>query len=179
MKGGAAAPAVAPEVFPVLTLENDRPEWGWLKDEALRSRAVDVGGAAGVNSMVQIYLPSTAQSLCVVEEIHARSTASVNVVHLVGIGGGTVGWSAITNGTRDFRSFSPQSDAALLETRQGALPTFHAVLAQLATSAQPSFRNPIVISPGQALCMYALAVNTALSINLSWRTRPALPGELV
>jgi hypothetical protein len=36
VKGSSAAPAVAPEVFPCLTLENDRPEWSWLKGESLR-----------------------------------------------------------------------------------------------------------------------------------------------
>jgi len=177
--GGAVAPTVAPELFPVLALENDRPEWSYLKGEQLRARAVDVAAVAGQYSMLQLYIPSNSPTIGVIEEISARAAVSLNVVHLVGIGGGTVGWSAITSGTRDTRTPNTQGDSMILETRQNAaLPSFHAVLAQINTASQGSYRHPIIVSPGQAVCIYAIAQNVAVSLNLTFRSRPAQPGEL-
>lgn len=176
--GGAVAPTVAPELFPVLTLENDRPEWGYLKGEQLRARAIDVAGVAGQYAMIQLYIPSNSATIAVIEEIHARAASSVNIVHLVGIGGGTVGWTALTTGTRDTRAANTQGDSAILESRSNAaLPSFHAVLAQINTGGQPSFRQPIVLSPGQAICAYGISLGAALSINLVYRSRPSQPGE--
>lgn len=179
MLGAAPAPALMPEIAPCLTLENDRPEWGWLKGENLKSRAIDVAAVVGQHSMCQLYIPSTTRAIAVIESIEARAAVSFNVAHAVGIGGGTTGWTPITAISRDTRNLNRQGDLAILETRQNAaLPTFHGVIAQINTGGSRDLREPIVVSPGEAIVIYTISTNVALSINLHWRSRAALPGEL-
>ncbi len=178
MKGSSAAPACAPELFPGLTLENDRPEWGFLKGELLASKQVFVAAVAAQFAQAQLYLPSTSNLIVTVESIVNLTANVANVARGVGIGGGLGGWSAATVGTRDFR-WNGERTGAVHETRSGAAnPTTFPNIAQLASNGI-EIKTPIVIVPGTALCIFNTTLNQTMSFTIAWRERVALPGELV
>ena len=178
MKGGAAAPAVAPELFPTLNLENDRPEWGYLKGELLAAKQVFVAAVAAQFGAAQIYIPSGNNLIAVIENISPLVASTANISRIVGIGGGVAGWAAATVATRDFR-WPGERTGVVVETRTGvANPSTFPQLAQM-SSASGQFNQPIVIAPGTGVVVACTVVNQVLSFNLSWRERPALPGELV
>ena len=179
--GGAVAPTVAPELFPCLTLENDRPEWGFLKGEKLGGAAIDVNPVAAQFSIVQLFLPATSRDIVVVKQIRNRGTVAFNIAQGVGIGGGLGAFTAnLGTGSRDFRWLNPLSDSLIIErTNNVAQPTVHRVLCQLVTVAGMTYDSPIVIAPGTALMLYTTALNVAMVADVSWTSRTAQVGELV
>ena len=173
--GGSVAPTVAPELFPALTLENDRPEWSFLKGENLCSRYCTVAALAGNYSMVQLYLPTTARTVAVITAVDANS-AGIQVGRLVGISGGLGGWAARTTANRDTRNTGSGS-SCILETNQNvALPNNFGTLFYQA--AARTWTQPIVLAPGGAIGFWIAALNTAIDFNLAWYERTAQPGEL-
>jgi len=177
--GGAVAPTVAPELFPVITLENDRPEWGYPKGERLCAATVFATAVAGQFCSAQLYLPSTSRELIVVKAIVATTTNTINIQRLVGIGGGGAGWGARTTLTRDFR-WNAERTSGILEQRTNAVaPTSFSAIAQLSGVLNASITEPIVISPGTALGINCAIVNTQLSALIYWTERGAQPGELI
>jgi len=178
MQGGASAPGVAPELFPVISLENDRPEWGYLKGERICGRNVTVAAVAGSFSFMQLYLPSTSTEIAVVTSIANTGSSSIGIARGVGIGGGVGGWIAQTVGTRDFR-WNGERTSCLLERNSGAaLPSLFPAFGLL-TTTKLLYQEPIVITPGTSLILFGNALNTAIVAELAWRERPANPGELV
>jgi hypothetical protein len=178
MQGGASAPGVAPEVFPVLTLENDRPEWGYLKGERTCGKYDAVNAVAGQFSIAQLYLPSTSNEVAVITNIQRHTGADFSIARLVGIGGGLGGFAARTTATRDFRWNGERTSLILERTNNVALPTRFPDLFGF-TAVQTSFTEPIVITPGTGLGLFGIAVNTTIVFSVQWRERPANPGELV
>jgi hypothetical protein len=176
MKGGAAAPAVAPEVFPTMALEVDRPEWGWLKGEAIIGHFTFVAAAVGVRSALQLYVPGDRDIICTVQNISCITTDAVRIERAIGIGGTVGPWTPEVTNPRDFR-YPPQGAGTLLETIQDT-PSGNGLIAVL-NNVQPTFTDPIVITPNTSLLVMTENLNTALSVSIQWRERVALPGELV
>lgn len=74
---------VTPDLAAAFVLENDRPEWAYLKGERLCIGGADLAaGGAGTFAQVQLFAPDNTNTLCVVER--------VIVTHGTG-GGGFVG----------------------------------------------------------------------------------------
>ncbi len=177
MQGAAAAPGVAPELFPTLTLENDRPEWGYLKGELLASAYVFRGAVAGQTSMAQLYLPATSNSILVVEKMMFHGTQDMRWARGVGISAGLAGWAAQNTATRDFR-WPAQRTQGIIEINANAVaPSVNHTLG-ISTIAQV-IDVAIVITPGTSLVLFTGAVNNSVNATLMWRERVALPGELV
>lgn len=179
MVQAAAAPAVAPEVFPVMTLESDRPEWGWLKGEQLNGRFMSVGAVAGQFSMVQMYLPSTSQQVVVIENITNTGTAQLAIFRIIGIGGGLGGWSGRTVANRDTRWVGDRTGLVVETNQNAALPARYPDIAVLPGSIAARFEAPLIITPGRGFCIATASVNQIISANVNWRERVAQPGELV
>jgi len=176
--GGSVSGTVAPELFPVLTLENDRPEWSYLKSEGLYGRSIGVSAVAGQFSMAQIYLPTTARSLVVITGIQNWAANNISIARLVGISGGLGGWAARVTCARDTRR-NGNGSAATLETNANvAQPTNFGDFATL-FGANARYTAPIVIAPGGAIGIFPTVVNSALTASIEWYERPAQPGELV
>lgn len=175
--GGSVAPTVAPELFPNLVLENDRPEWGWLKGERTAACFLTRAAVAGQFGAAQLYLPSTAQTIAVVTSIKSANSNEINLARLVGIGGGLAGWSALTPGTTDFRWPATQTQVLVETTANAVQPSQHATLGRLNATNTGHYGN-IVIAPGTALGFVTNAVNLALWVIVTWYERPVQPGEL-
>lgn len=175
--GGAVAPTVAPELFPVLTLENDRPEWGQLKGEIICSKYDSAAAVAAQYGQFQLYLPSNVSTIAVVTSIKSHNANFLSVARGVGIGGGVAGWAGRTTANRDFR-MSGQNTAVILERRSDAvLPSVFPGITMLG-AAGDTYDEPIVITPGTSLIVYAQTVNQEVRITFNWRERAAQPGEI-
>lgn len=73
MSEGAPTPTLAPELFAMLGLEVDRPEWEFLKGGKLCTGYGVEAGAAGVLSIVAMVNPSGSNTLAVIDRIEATS----------------------------------------------------------------------------------------------------------
>lgn len=176
--GGSVAPTVAPELFPILALENDRPEWGYVKGELRAGARISLAASAGNYNALQLYLPSTANSICVVTDIFGNSgTGGSNVERAQGIGAGVAGWVANVTQPADFRW--PPRTQVILERYTGAgIPLGNGTIDRISASAN-KITTPFVIAPGTSLLMRTDIVNSILDITLRWYERTAQPGELV
>lgn len=85
MKGQAPAPQVGGDIIADVTLEQDRPEWGWLKGELRFGAHLFVTNGGAFNSRVRLRL-TTPNVLCVVTSIRA-SSPSVGQTFSVFVGG--------------------------------------------------------------------------------------------
>lgn len=178
--GGSNAPSVAPEIFPVLTLENDRPEWIHLAGGGLFSKVVSITAVAAQYSMAQIYVPSDRRTIVVVENVRRSSSPTgINIARGVGISAGLGGWVGQSTAARDFRQRSEGSGAIIETTTNVALPTTFALLDLLETDNGEAHAVPFIVTPGTALILFGTAVNSTLRFTLKWRERSAQPGELV
>lgn len=176
MQGGAPASACAPEVFPTLTLENDRPEWGYLKGERLCSTQLFRAAVAGQFSSVQMYLPANSNTIAVVTKLQVLNANQSLVSRLTGISGGIGPWTAQGTATRDFR-WAANRTSVIVETIANVAQPANTALALFNFNAQ-ELADPIVIVPGTALAVIGNVVNQAVSVNVAWYERPVLPGEL-
>lgn len=177
MLGAAPAPALMPEIAPTLTLEHDRPEWGWLKGELPRSRTINVTGVAAQFSHIQLYIPTNRRNIAVITSIISNQ-ATIAQVGRSFIGGGLVGWVGGTSAGRDLRDNS-NGGAVLIETTTNiSLPGGFLELARI-SGITAQYDQPIILAPtGQALFIHSGNVNQTLTVTVSWYEREAFPGEL-
>lgn len=176
--GGAVAPTVAPELFPTLVLENDRPEWSYPKGELRAGARVTLGASGGNYNALQLYLPSTARSICIVTDVFGNSgTGGANVQRAQGIGAGVAGWIANVTQPADFRW--PLQTQTILERYTGALAALGNGTIDRISSAGNNIKQPIIVAPGTALLLVTDIVNSALDITVRWYERTAQPGELI
>lgn len=180
--GNAVAPAVAPELMPMIGLEVDRPEWGFLKGELRYGAYVSVA-AAGAGQYARIYLrnPSDSRLIITLEQFSPGASTGVLLATFFPDGLITPTLATQTRGRpRDTRQRRGAASGALVEYGTDGTPDPSAgaftVHYQLTTEY---FKQPIVIAPGGALEMLYQVVNTAINVVLQWRERPAEPGELV
>ncbi len=181
MQGSAAAPACAPELFPTLNLENDRPEWGWLKGEMLAANRVTRAAVAGQFSMAQLYLPSNANAICVVTMVNNWTPNALGLSRGVGISAGLGGWVAasVASNPRDFRWPGGRTQAIIEVNANVAAPTTFGRFARIFGNAGiVDYQQPVVIVPGTSLIFQSDGVNEPLDFNVAWYERPAVPGEL-
>lgn len=88
--GGAVAPGVAPELFPNITLENDRPEWLFLSGQGLYSYyTAQAAGGAGTRSSVALYNTSP-DTLVVVEHVYIEVASNVPQMFMIAQPEGTI-----------------------------------------------------------------------------------------
>jgi hypothetical protein len=178
VKGSSAAPAVAPEVFPCLTLENDRPEWSWLKGESLRGIQRFTAAVAGQNNALQLYIPTNVNAVAVVTRIQIHNAVQ-HLITRAPINGTVTGWTTVNSIPRDFRN-PTTGEAVRCEAVSTASAFVGATIANSSSNVVP-FNQPIVLAPklGVALIIRTAVVNTALDVDVQWYERSALPGELV
>ena len=176
--GNPPAPSVEPALFAGLTLENDRPEWSFLKGEALFGAYVSVALVAAQYPMVQLYLPTTARSIAVITLLQNASTQQLAVARLVGISGSLAGWTARNTLNRDTRANAVGGACRLEINNNVAQPTNHGTLHYF-QSLQNALISPLVLAPGGAIAIYGSTLGTPLEINIGWYERPAEISELV
>ena len=173
---GAAAPFMASEVFPVLVMGNDRPEWQFLSGDRLASGFHSDAAIAAQRSHVGINNPAGSGAICVVESI---IVSGISATVAIAIGKGAVIDSAA--GQKFFRDTrlpiatgGPTCD--LYDTTQaGALGA--TVLTLEVGAVALEVKGPWILAPdGFLLVRGGTAV--AVSANFIWREYAAANGEL-
>lgn len=69
MKEGAPAPTLAPEILPVIVLEDDRPEWAFLAGERLLSVSHQQAGGVGLAPFLALTNPVGSGVILVIEQV--------------------------------------------------------------------------------------------------------------
>jgi len=179
--GGAVAPTVAPELFPVLTLENDRPEWGYLKGEFRYFRAL-TPTAPAASSHVILRNPANSSLIAVLERVTGSTTAGALGISMAPIGNFATGAASATGVPRDGR-YSAFAGGVFTRTSQLVVFSADAALAAVAegfrtVSTTLDFSDPIILTPGFDLAIYGRTAAASILVNLMWSERRAQPSEL-
>lgn len=185
--GAAVAPGVAPELFPNIVLENDRPEWKYLAGERLAVMAgFAVAGVAASISTIRLRNPLGSNVIAVFEEIEVQPGSATDcIISRIEESGalGTEGGTA-SRDTR-FRDDALVTGHARIQVTGGAImvPGLNAIPLRrwfsVASAERVTTRQPIVLTPGFALDITTAAEAVTLLASATWRERAAQPGELV
>lgn len=172
---GPAAPFMATEVFPVLVLGNDRPEWHFLADERLSSGRRNDGASVGNYSHVGLKVAAELGTIAVVERIRITGGGSWEI---------RIGRSAASDAagkgyfcdTRFAVGNQPSADLfdRTQATQQGNLLERIAVAASL----DQLVTGPWVLHPDSFIVVTSTAVNTGVDASFYWREYRATDGEL-
>jgi len=181
--GGAVAPGLAPEIFPCVVLENDRPEMIALEGGGLFARAVTVGaGGAGNRSRALLFNPH-GDTLCVVEHYHIEVNSGLAVAAVIDFAPGSIppGGTTNTGNSRDSRQrlpngTDPRRSTAFVNTDNSiaALTSFGIQFQTLRIDSP----IPIVLGPGGGLLLQPASDNVAITAAwFAWRERRINPTE--
>lgn len=180
MKGGAPAPQLGGDIEPGITLESDRPEWGYLAGDMLAScpglKAADVANLAGVG----LANPASSGVLAVTDGILVNNenaaTRSFNIYQ----GGLAVG-SIARGRPRDFRWTTPTTKT----TASGVGSSIEAVATgqligrlTLATGASIYLPLAFIVNPNRQLLIQTDIVNAICSVTFFWRERAQEESEI-
>jgi hypothetical protein len=178
MKGAAAFPAVAPELFPNITLENDRVEWGFLKGERIFARAINVNAVGAQFSHIQIRMASR-NMIAVIERVISNTANQCSILR-ANADGGLVGWVGGVGVARDLRDTQTGSgsEIATLNSALAATGSSMGILNAVGQQIEPGIVMAANKVPLQSVIFAANTVNQAMNLTLFWRERAALPGEL-
>jgi len=179
--GGAVAPTVAPELFAGITLENDRPEWGWLKSE-IPYGMVRTPTAPAATTFLTLTNPAGSGVIAVVRRI--RATASSGIVQMTLCPNNALGTT--TSGSpgipRDGRAtaFSggifTRRSVCLTETADAA--AFTAAALSRSSGVTLEYQEPLIVSPGTQVIINSTTATATLAAEIAWTERRANPGEL-
>jgi hypothetical protein len=190
---------IADEITPVAVLENDRPEWGFLKAEEWHSaRVTAAAGGAGVVTQIGLRNAPNSGVLAIITDWNAYCTVGQDNVIEIGWETDPVSQAAfVASGTafRDGRFSQLQTTPSAVEVvlkNSGALPASIDSLGWLepityvqagAGRAISRLRGPIVLPPGSVVACWqaviatgAEAANVGLAASLVWRVRPLHKG---
>lgn len=170
MQTGTAVPAVQPEMTMDLTLESDRPEWGFLKGEyRFGAGTTTVVPAAGEHAYVGIQNPANSGNLVVIERVFSGSTGSL---------GTTTVTPPVAAGVTARRIDTRTSAGGSAAPTTGAIPTASLPTRSELILANTDFQLPYIIAPGNWFLVWNNTAAASLQASIRWRERPGLPGEL-
>ena len=178
---GAAARKVATELFPMMALEVDRPEWHFLAQSRLCRASRNQGAVGGAYSAVGVAnMPGGSGVLSVVEEIIVHETSGGLATYWVGfnnlqsLGGG---FTTTPGQVVDSRWNEDPSTATFYGTTVGSLTSIiEVVLSSGYTSTR--IKGPFVLGPGSFVWVQGAAQNQRVDASFIWRERAATAGEL-
>jgi len=179
--GGAVSPTVAPELFPGITLESDRPEWGFLKGEIPYGRGIGTAVPAG-NQLVSLRNAAGSRMLVVVQNIQASVAAGLIALYLVPVGNLAAGASQGGCPPRDGRlslisgGIHTRLSVSNVFSADTGVPAFAETLRSSGTTL--STEVPFIIPPGCELGIVARTAANALQVAIAFTERPGNPGEL-
>ena len=172
MTGASPAPAIAPELFPVFTYENDRPEWGYLKGEYRFGRTETVAAPpAGEHAAFVVQNGGNSGAIVVVKDICVTALATARIVQQQTF----LASSPTTGVRRDSRQPSNSRTGFIPGRIAGASVTAGAVLIPANTRTEVEF----IIHPGWELAVIAFNAAASMSASINWTERAAMIGELV
>jgi hypothetical protein len=203
VKGDDIVSEVHRQIFPVIVVEDDRPEHKLLAGERLAwGQYLLAAGGAGVTGYVGLQNPAASGIIVVVESIRAFTINGTFNRHYLGLARGATVTARSTEQPRDTRwqptgafgvgapNIAGQVVSAL-STTIGVLPFvvaewLPAILAGAATqtaAAVEAWREPVILGPGDQLFVWqsdgvgGSATNLAQQASFVWRERATEPGE--
>jgi len=177
---GAAAPYMASELFPNITLENDRPEWAFLAGDRLCSGDGTDGAVAAQTSNVFVLNPAGSNALVVVSRIITISFATQSLDIRIGINNSAL--SGARKPFRDMRFGQPAGTAGSIA--QVGIHTSATVIGRIILALRVLDDERImlpgawILTPGSFLAVSSGDVNNRVDANFEWMERAAQPGEL-
>ena len=172
MKEGAPSPTLATDIFPVLALQSDAPEWKYLAGERLGSGRWTDGATAGEYSHIGLRNPVGSKTLVVIEQTVITSLVSVGYSFGIRVNAAVDAANAMR--CRDSRwvdSGGPSTVAQMVEVTQagaGIYPQF-----ELRILADTSAIVPVswVLSAGYELLVHPNSGNQPCTIAFVWSER--------
>lgn len=167
--GGSVAPSVAPELMPVIVLEDNPPELQWLKSQGLycRTAAVAAGGA-GTRSSVTILNPSTTSLVAVVEAFQVVVASGLVLAKLVSYPGIIPFGTNQTGLPLDGRNTGRSTTQIITDNTLGVAGGSN----QLTLASAEWNTTPFILTPGSALYLSPNADNVAITyFNVRLRER--------
>lgn len=185
---GSPTPTIAPELFAMLTLEVDRPEWGWLKGEYPCAGYANEGAGAGARSIVALLNPTGSNALIVVEGAEILHSPELVLMEQV-FGTSLTGFDDdgiervidLRAGTSGLGYWRNPVGKIMTDTRAVLSATFGHLLPITTTSTPTNvFRleHPVILPPNSALAFTGSQDNVALRATIYWRERAIEPMEL-
>lgn len=177
MKEGAPAPLLAPEIFAMIALEVDRPEWAFLGNERLSQGAYAAAGAAAKYTMVGLWNPAGSDTLMIVDQITVLpASAAILYTNMSTRAEVLTSWSQ-ASALRDSRLHGLGSAGSLFYHQLAVVPGEQLDYWKVPSSASTTRSVEYVLSPGYALFVYNTTANVGLSAALRWRERGMEPSE--
>jgi len=185
MKEGAPSPILAPEIIPVVVLENDRPEWRFLEGVILRAGGgSQAAGGAGTVAMYGLRNPVGSNALLVVERVFiGTTTISVFTIQTLNQD------SALTAANFGFPRDNRVSGAAGAVAKAGvgicvggSAATGFTNAKDLVSLLVPAnvtsvFDLSFVLQPGTELIILCGTANLAFRASFAWSERSMEPSE--
>lgn len=176
---------VATEVFPNVTLENDRPEWKYLGGEKMCSVAFTVAaGGAGNKGALKITNLASSGTLIIVEQISVGCFTAGTQFTIGRSNSGTVLANSITGGPRDSRwpewLANPTFQHSAKITWNYTVGSFLSRAMDLifsSGSAWHQWKVPVVLAPDSGLVLENNFANVEFSGAIHWRERAILSTE--
>lgn len=167
MDVGAPTPSLATDLFPMVAVEVDRPEWSFLGGVRLCAGRWSDAAVGGNYSHVGLRNPAGSGTLIIVRRIQSGFSASSAI---------RIGWRA--NGTVDAsnamrpidsRWGAAYSTGLLTELTQAAVAVYP--LYSVQGSAQLVCQVPWILSPGYELFVHCQSTGTAVEASFYWEER--------
>lgn len=178
---GSPAPALAPEIMPVVSLGDDRPDLRYLANERLAGATAGQAAVAAQFSFVGLTNPTNSNLVVVVERIRvvAPAGSSIRVVMRQAVLTGTPTLGAVRDG-RWAPSLTQQA-VAVCNLTGGTLGGLPAELSQCVVEAgvTQEIEVPFIIRPGETLAAVAAVANITIgAVTFFWSERRANQDEL-
>lgn len=176
MKEGAPSPSLAPDVFAMIGLEMDRPEWKFLAGERLCSGSKQVAaGGAGTYGNIVLRNPPNSNTLLVVESLQNCESAARALIIAVSSTDitGTYSSANAYRGLRDTRfgvtaNAKPSGQLWSLATAAG---TSTNILRQWRPVQHELLPFPMILAPGDNLSVFDSVANQSDWVAFMWRER--------
>lgn len=177
--GDEESPARLSDSIAVVSEIYRQPEHALLRDEILAwGYGTSAAGGVGTRSHVQLWLPTTARKVCVVERIYVNFNGEYYVL----IYGTALTTLVNLRGTRDLRTVTSWllPDRKIeTEIRTQAPASTTGLARALAYGRMWHETGGLMLAPGSGVQVCPTADNTAITVCFEWRERDALPGESV
>lgn len=175
MQVGSPAPTVAPEIMPMLALENDRPEWGWPKGEMRCSGFFETSAVVGQWSLINFLNPTSSGVIAVIDHVSNVTGEDFEIARIsFGTAVMTVQqYAGVCDLRFRFRTMGLQTagDNRATKANQGIFDRL--------VGLQHTFEGAIIIPPGAVVQLQSVNVGVAIQANVRWYERPVNGGELV
>ncbi len=177
MDSGGLVPELAQELSAVLVLENDRPEWCYLKGEKCSQAYVNAPQTGAQSGLVRFRNPATSSTLMVISQIlcstnPAAAGTSFGMALAIGRAAADLGNVVASKSPRDGRLFGDAPAAVLSYDVAGAAISGVTCEFQGANIGTIScISPPIILDPGGSVDVQSQIVNLQFFVNFAWMER--------